>query len=409
MAELAINGGTPVREKPFPKWPVWGEDEMDGIAEVIKSGKWGSLHGTKVKEFESKFAAFQGAQYCICVNSGTTGLKIALMAAGVDTGREVLVPDYTFIASATSILEAGAIPVFVDVDPDTYNIDVSNLDERITENTAAIMPVHFAGRPANMDEVNAFAQKHNLVVIEDACQAWGSEWDSNRVGAIGTAGAFSFQSSKNINAGEGGCIVTNDELFDKMARAHSNCGRSADGQWYEHYYYGGNVRMTELQGAVLLAQLARFEELTVIRNQNDDYLNEILSQIDGITPLYNDDKVTARSSHLYIFKYDKEEFHSIPKAKFIDALRKEGIPCSPGYSLPLHAQPVFKNKAFGPHGKTVDLPVDYATVSSPVTERACYEEAIWFTQNTLLGTTEDMDDIITAIEKIKEHGSELNT
>ncbi|MDZ7271600.1 MAG: DegT/DnrJ/EryC1/StrS family aminotransferase [candidate division KSB1 bacterium] len=407
MAKLALHGGAPVREKPFPKWPVWGDEEIANLTEVVKSGKWGSLAGTKVKEFEQKFADYQQARFGICVNSGTTALRIALMAAGVESGQEVLVPNYTFIASATAVLEAGAIPVFVDVESDTYNMDPEVLEQHVTPRTAALMPVHFAGRPADMDRIMAFAQKHALKVVEDACQAWGSEWDGRRVGAIGDAGAFSFQSSKNINAGEGGIITTNDPEIDKMARAHANCGRSADGQWYEHFYYGGNFRMTEFQAAVLLAQLGRLDELQAIRHENAAYLDEKLSTIPGVEPLANPTKATRQSHHLYIFRYRKEEFAGAPKARFIEALRKEGIPCSPGYSLPLNRQPVFLRKSFGPRGKTVPLPVEYSAVHTPVTERACYEEAVWFTQNMLLGTRDDMADIVEAIAKIKEHAREL--
>lgn len=407
MAALALHGGTPVRQKPFPTWPVWGDEEIANLTEVVKSGKWGSLAGSKVKEFEQKFAAYQQARFGVCVNSGTTALRLALMASGVESGQEVLVPNYTFIASATAVLEAGAVPVFVDVEFDTYNMDADVLAAHLSPRTAALMPVHFAGRPANMDKIMDFAKKHGLQVIEDACQAWGAEWDGRRVGAIGNAGAFSFQSSKNINAGEGGIITTNDPEVDKMARAHANCGRSADGQWYEHFYYGGNSRMTEFQAAVLLAQLGRFDELQAIRHENATYLDEQLRRIPGVEPLANPPKATRQSHHLYIFRYRKEEFHGAPKGRFIEALRKEGIPCSPGYSLPLNKQPVFLRKSFGPRGKSIPLPVDYEKVSTPVTERACYEEAVWFTQNLLLGTKEDMDNIVEAIAKVREHAAEL--
>ncbi len=407
MAQLALHGGAPVRQKPFPTWPVWGDEEIANLTEVVKSGKWGSLAGTKVKEFEQKFAAYQQARFGVCVNSGTTALRLALMASGVESGQEVLVPNYTFIASATAVLEAGAVPVFVDVEPDTYNMDADGLAAHLSPRTAALMPVHFAGRPANMDKIMAFAKKHGLKVIEDACQAWGAEWDGRRVGAIGDAGAFSFQSSKNINAGEGGIITTNDPEVEKMGRAHSNCGRCTDGEWYEHFYYGGNSRMTEFQAAVLLAQLGRFDELQAIRHENATYLDEQLGQIPGVEPLANPPKATRQSHHLYIFRYRKEEFNGAPKGRFIEALRKEGIPCSPGYSLPLNAQPVFLRKSFGPRGKSIPLPVDYEKVSTPATERACYEEAVWFTQNLLLGTKEDMDDIVEAIAKIREHAAEL--
>ena len=256
MSKLAINGGTPVRTEPFPKWPVWDQNEIDGLANVIKSGKWGSLHGNLVSEFEGKYAKMHDAKYGICVGSGTVGLRIALMAAGIGgEGEEVIVPAYTFIATASAVIEANATPVFVDIDSDTYNIDPEKIEAAITPKTRAIMPVHFGGRPADMDRILEIAQKHNLVVIEDAAQAWGSSWKGTGVGAIGLAGAFSFQSSKNITCAEGGIILSNDDEFAKFARSHANCGRSEDGQWYEHCYWGSNVRLTEFQGAVLMAQL----------------------------------------------------------------------------------------------------------------------------------------------------------
>lgn len=407
MAKLAINGGVPVRTESFPTWPIWGDEEINNLIEVVKSGKWGRLSGKKTEEFEKRYAAYHQAKYGICVNSGTTALRIALTAADVDLGTEVLVPAYTFIASATAVIEAGAIPIYVDIDPNTYNIDVAKAEEAITERTSAIMPVHFAGRPADMDAVMALAEKHNLKVIEDAAQAWGSSWKGRPVGAIGDAGCFSFQSSKNITAGEGGIIITNDETVAKMARSHHNCGRSEDGEWYEHFYFGGNTRLTEFQAAVLLAQLDRYDELFQIRQGNLNYLNEKLANVDGVEILDSDDRITSQSAHLFIFKYKKEFFNNQPKSVFVDAMRKEGIPTSPGYSIPLYKQPVFLNKAFGPRGKAIELPVDYSKAVCPETEKACYEEAIWFTQNILLGTQQDMDDIVEAITKIQSNADEL--
>lgn len=407
MPQLAIHGGTPVRTAPFPVWPVWGDDEIDNLTHVIKSGKWGCLHGSLSGEFERKYADFHQAKHGILVNSGTTALRIALTAADIDVGHEVLVPAYTFIASASAVIEAGAIPLFVDIDPSTYNIDVNAAERHITNKTRGIMPVHFAGRPADMDAVSALAQKHNLIVIEDAAQAWGSSWRGQPVGALGAAGCFSFQSSKNINAGEGGIILTNDDLVAKMARAHSNCGRSEDGQWYEHFYFGGNSRITELQSAVLLAQFARYPELLKIRQDNLESLNQELAQIDGIEVMKTDERITRQSAHLYIFRYKKAAFSNKSKMQFIAALRKEGVPASSGYSLPLYKQPVFLKKSFGPRGRSVDLPVDYASVVCPETEKACFEEAVWFTQNVLLGTAEDMADIVSAIHKIKANADAL--
>ena len=407
MANLAINGGNPLRNKPFPKWPVWDENEINNLKEVVESGKWGSLHGSKVKMFTEKFAQFHQAKHGVCVNSGTTALKIALQASGIGAGDEVILPAYTFIATATAILDAGAIPVFVDIDPNSYNIDVKKIEQAITERTAAIMPVHFGGRPCEMDDLLQIAKKHHLKIVEDAAQAWGSEWKGKKVGAIGDAGGFSFQSSKNITSAEGGIILTNDDETASFCRSYANCGRLENGVWYEHYYLGGNFRMTEFQAAVLLAQFERYPELKEKRERNAKFLNENLSKIGGIEILANNPDITSNSYHLYIWRYKKEYFNDVPKSKFIEALRKEGIIVSPGYSIPLYSQPLFKKLAFGPRGKKVEVGVDYTSYHLPETEKACSEEAIWFPQFVLLGEKQDMQDIVNAIIKIKENVNEL--
>jgi dTDP-4-amino-4,6-dideoxygalactose transaminase len=407
MSKLAIYGGSPIRNKPFPKWPVWDENEINNLKQTVESGKWGSLHGDQVKTFSEKYASYHQAKYGICVNSGTTALKVALQAVGVDAGQEVILPCYTFIASATAILDAGAIPVFVDIDPNTYNIDASQIEGAITERTAAIMPVHFGGRPCNMDEINGIAKKHNLKVIEDAAQAWGSSWKNQKVGAIGDAGGFSFQSSKNITAAEGGIILTNDEETAKFCRSFSNCGRVDGGVWYEHYYLGGNFRMSEFQGAILSAQFGRYPGMKATREKNAKYLNDQLSQIDGIEILKDDKNITSNSYHIFICRYKKEHFNNIPKSTFVQAMRKEGFIISEGYSIPLYTQPLFKNLAFGARGKKVEVGVDYTKYFLPETEKACYEETIWFPQFVLLGDKQDMDDIVEGVNKIKENVGEL--
>jgi len=407
MSKLAINGGEPVRTKPFPKWPIWNENELNGIKEVLESNKWGSIHGNKVKEFEQKYAKYHDAKYGICVNSGTTALSLALKAVGIGQGDEVLVPGYTFIATATAIIDMGAIPIFVDIDPETYNIDISLIENFISERTKAIMPVHFGGRPAEMDALLEIGKKHNLKIVEDAAQAWGSEWKGTKVGAIGNAGCFSFQSSKNITAAEGGIILTNEEETAKFARSFSNCGRLPDGIWYEHYYLGGNYRMTEFQGVILQAQFARYPKLKSVRENNAKLLHKHLSEIEGVEVLKQDPNITANSCHLYIWRYKKEAFNNAPKTRFIEALKKEGVFVSAGYSIPLHTQPVMKNNAFGSMGKKLDLGVDYSAVVLPESEKACYEEAIWITQSTLLGSEEDMMDIVSAISKVQENCGEL--
>jgi len=407
MGNLAITGGKPAREKTFSNWPIWDEKEIDKIVEVVKSGKWGYYKGSNVTEFENVFADYHNAQFGICLNSCTTGLKVSLLAMGIGSGDEVIVPCYTFIASASSVIETGAAPVFVDIEPDSYNIDPEKIEDAITKRTKAIMPVHFAGRMANMDAINKIAKKHGLKVLEDAAQAWGSEWKGKKAGSLGDAGVFSFQSSKNITSAEGGIITTNDESIAKLCRSYMNCGRSEDGLWYEHYLPGGNWRLTNFQAAILLTQFERYPELKTKREKNGDYLCELLKNIPGIESLEKDENITSHCYHIFIFRYKKEFFNNKHKGDFVKALNAEGIPCSPGYSIPLYEQPVFKNNTFGPAGKKVDLGVDYNSFSLPETEKACSEEAVWFKQNMLLGSKEDMEQIAEAVEKVQKYSEEM--
>ncbi|KAA3656719.1 MAG: DegT/DnrJ/EryC1/StrS family aminotransferase, partial [Calditrichaeota bacterium] len=345
--KLAISGGEKTFNKPLVEWPIWDEKEEQGLLRVLKSGKWGSLHGDKVYEFENEFAIYQDAEYAIAVSSGTTALETALRAAGIQAGDEVILPAYTFVASATAVLINGAVPVFVDIDPQTYNMDPTRIEEAITEKTRAIMPVHFAGRPVDLDQISQIASKKGLFIVEDAAQAWGSEWRGRKIGATSTFGCFSFQSSKNINSAEGGIIVTDDDEHANLARSYVNCGRVEGGIWYEHYHLGSNLRMTEFQGAILRAQLGRYHEQMQKREQAAAILDKRLAEIPGFQILQSDERITSQSRHLYIFRYVSEAFEEISKAEFIKALQAEGIPCSGGYSIPLYEQPIFKNKSFG--------------------------------------------------------------
>lgn len=407
MSQLALLGGEPIRLQPFPAWPVWGQEEVDALTRVVRSGKWGMLQGSEVQRFQDRFAELHEARFGICVNSGTTALRIGLQAAGIGRGDHVIVPAYTFVASATAILEAGAVPIFVDIDLDTFNIDPEDAERRATPETRAILPVHFAGRPVDWDALSRVAARHDWAIVEDAAQAWGAAWKERPVGALGAAGAFSFQSSKNITSGEGGILLTNDDTVANFARSYANCGRTSEGAWYEHHYLGGNVRMTEFQAAVLHAQLDRYEPMRQRREANARFLDRRLSDLPGVAPLATDDRVTRHAEHIYIFRYDPQAFGGIPKARFLEALAAEGIPASPGYSLPLYRQPLFQNRAFGPRGAEVDVGVDYRAVALPNTEVACEQQAIWLTQRILLGGEEDMQDIVRAVEKVWEHRAKL--
>jgi dTDP-4-amino-4,6-dideoxygalactose transaminase len=408
-SKLAIKGGTPVREKPFPHWPVFDEADEVALVDALQSGKWGRHLGDRVAEFESSFAEYQQARWGIGVANGSVALRIALLATGLQAGDEVIVPPYTFMATASAVVEVNAVPVFVDIEKDTYNLDPAKLEDAISSRTRAIIPVHFGGQSVNMDNLLEIAGKYALYVIEDAAHAHGAEWKEKRLGTLGHIGCFSFQATKNLNSGEGGAIVTNNERLERLCRAYHTCGRYPEGEWYEHFIIGGNYRMTEFQGALLLSQMAKLDLQTSTRDQNGQYLTERMMDIPGIRPLERPPEITRHAYHLFIFRYDAEAFDGLTRARFLEALAAEGIPCSPGYPEPLYKQRLFTDLAFGPFsGYRVSNPdLDYSETYCPESERACYWEACWLTQNLLLGNREDMDDIVTAISKIFEHRREI--
>lgn len=403
MSKLAIDGGEKVRTKSFPGWPVWDETEENALKSVLESGQWG-INNSMVGKFEEKFAAYIGVEHGICVTNGTSSLEISLLAADVGRGDEVIVPPYTFMATASSVLMANAIPIFADIDPETYNLDPDAMEAAITDRTKAVIPVHIGGCPADMDRIMEIAKKYDLVVIEDAAQAHSAEWCGKKVGSIGDMGSFSFQSSKNLCAGEGGIITTNNQDFGDKCWSYHNCGRVKSGGWYDHRVLGSNFRMTGWQAAILLAQMERLDEQTEIRNRNGVYLSEKLAEIEGIRPNKRDERVTKHAYHLYVFGYEADKFGGKPRSSFLQALSAEGIPCSSGYN-PLYKHELFKasiQRNPEVHGCDPDK-ADYSKIHLPVTERICDEEAVWFTQNMLLGPQEDMDDIVEAIEKVKEN------
>lgn len=408
MSTLAINGGVPLRTKPFPQWPIWDETDEKALLEVLRSGVWGISEdpNSSVRQFERAFANAHQAKYDLAVFNGTVALQTVLMAIGIDYGDEVIVPAYTFIATASACLMVGAVPVFVDVDPGTYNLDPARIEEAITERTRAIIPVHIGGCPADLDRILEIARRYHLIVIEDACQAHGAAWNGRRVGAIANLGCFSFQSSKNLNAGEGGIVLTDDQELAERCWSVHNCGRVREGAWYQHEVLGGNFRMTQWQAGILLAQMRNFEEQARQREENGRYLSERLAEIGGFEPQRRDPKVTQHGYHLFISRYDRAAFHDVPRDRFLSALKAEGIPCAPGYI------PLYRMKAINDGIARIKRYASYkdtgkALPNCPVTERACDEEGVWFGQSILLGTKQDMDDIAEAILKIKFNKYEL--
>ena len=407
MNTLALFGGTPVRTRPFTRWPIFGKPEEDRLLATLRSGNWGRLDGTEVADFEQRFAALHGCRHGIAVVNGTVSLRIALLAAGIGAEAEVIVPPYTFVSTASAVIEANAIPVFADVDLNTFNMDPAAVEAVITPRTKAIIPVHFAGHPADMDAMMAIARKHALIVVEDAAHAHGASYQGRRAGSLGHVASFSFQSSKNLTSGEGGIVTTNDDALAEACRSIQNCGRVPDGVWYEHQMISGNYRLGEFQGAVLNCQLDRLEEQTRTRDNNGQYLASRLSGLPGLHPQKRLAGCTRHSYHLFMLRMDAA--FGAPRSAVLTALEAEGIPCSAGYGYSLPDQPLFRNKAFGPYLPAASARLDYSQAHCPNSDLLCREQCIWLEQNLLLGSREDMDDIAGAFEKIYEHRQALNT
>ncbi len=412
MAELALSGGTPVRSKEMINWPVHGQAELGRVTQVVESGDW--WWGENVREFERRFAEYHGAKHGITCNNGTIGLILAMRAVGITAGDEVIVPDYTFIASATAITALNAIPIFADVELDTANIDLDLAEKLVTDRTRAIMVVHFAGLPVDMDKARAFAERHNLKLIEDACHSWGTQWRGKGTGALGDVGSFSFQMSKNITAAEGGIVLTDDDEIAQTVRSYTHVGRSETGPWYEHHLLAGNNRMTEIQAALLLAQLDRLPEQVAKRERNAQILLDELADVPGLVFPETPEAVTRRSWHMVLFRYLAADFGGLSRSKFLEALEAEGVPCNPGYLLPVHKQPCFQNLNDEPRPEDKALSdllnergIQYKDVSCPNAERLCSEECVWLPHRLLLEEEQDMREIATAIKKIHAHQGEL--
>lgn len=406
--KLALLGGKPVRTQPFPAWPVFGAPEEQRLLRTLHSGKWGKLHGTEVAEFEQRFAAMHGCKHGIAVVNGSVSLRLALIAAGLPAEAEVIVPPYTFFATASVVVEANMIPVFADIDLHSFNLDPQAVAAAITPRTRAIIPVHFAGQPADMTRLLALAKQHRLVVIEDAAHAHGASFKNRPAGSLGHLGSFSFQSSKNLTAGEGGIITTNDDALAETCRSMHTCGRVPGGLWYEHHVISSNHRLGEFQGAVLNAQLDRLETQTKTRDRNGRFLAEQLREIPGLFPQRRPAACTRHAYHLFMLRLVAAEFGA-PRAAVLRALRAEGIPCSAGYGFSLPQQPMFRHKAFGPYLPQAAAHLDFAAVRCPHSDLICRDQGLWLEQNLLLGRRADMDDIVRAFEKIHAHRAALNS
>jgi len=400
MSRLAIHGGAPAAKCEWPRWPIWDDTERRALLEVLESGQW--WYGEQVRRFEETYAAFHHVKYGVSCTNGTTAIEAGLRAIGVLPGDEVIVPAYTFVATASAVVTVGAIPVFADIEPDTLCIDFRDAQCKVTPRTRAIIPVHVAGRFADMAALSALAAKHHLEILEDAAHAWGSLLDGKGPGTIGRCATFSFQISKNMTAGEGGIILSNDEALAELCRSFTHCGRRKGGNWYDHDYLGSNLRLTEFQAAILLAQLARLDDQIARRQRSAALLDERLSKLPGVQLIRPEPRMTRRSYHMYILRIDEESL-GISRDRFIEALTAEGVPATKGWYHPIYANGVFQSSATATrHGIISTLAgqhLDYRQVHCPVAEQVG-RDAVWIGQNILLAPEPDILAAASAIEKV---------
>ena len=408
----ALLGGQPVRTRPPHRWPVIDEREDKAMLETVRSGKWFRGNGPNVAHFEQAYAKATGAKNCVATNSGTSALFTSLAAVGVSAGDEVIVAPYTFIATVNVILLHHALPIFVDTDPETLQIDARKIEAAITDRTTAIIPVHLGGSAADLDTILAVAKKHKLPVVEDACQSHLGQWRGRALGTWGDTGCFSFQASKNLNCGDGGAVLTNsDEWADKVYSFHNNCRarQTSSNDFVYKSSRGGNFRMTEFQAAILLAQMTRLEDQMKTREQNAAYLRGLLKEIPGIVPARMYDGCTRNAYHLFMFRYQNEHFAGLPRKRFLEALKAEGVECNAGYGM-LNKEAFIKNSLASRSWKRL-FPAE--TLAKWEERTACpandklSEEAAWFTQTTLLGPRSDMDQMAEAIRKLQKHAGDL--
>jgi dTDP-4-amino-4,6-dideoxygalactose transaminase len=412
LGKLAITGGEPVRKTPFTRWPVLTNEEKANMEDVLTSLNWGGqpFPGKYGHVFAQKFAAFQTAKYGQCVSTGTIAIETCLKAIQIKPGDEVIVPAYTWEGTVGPVLLLNAVPIFVDVDPETYCLDAKLIEKAITPKTKALLPVHLGMRFSDMDEILRIAKKHNLKVIEDCAHAHGAMWNGKGAGSMGDLGAFSFQSSKLITCGEGGAVITNTLEYMELAQSYINVGRASLTDQFHRRILGFNHRLSELQACVLGPQLERLPQQAAIREKNMKHFESKMQNTPAIKLLKPEPRITRIAPYGYVLKYFEDKANGIPRAAFVAALQLEGIPCDG-----LFYEPVYKSSLFplDPHDFPAlswgrEKPLDLRSMySCPESERAAYHEAVWFPHYLFLGGPEDSESVANAIRKVLDNCEEL--
>ncbi len=406
MPDLAILGGPKTRTEAYPDWPVWDERDIQAVTAVIKSGRWGGypFPGPYTAELALRFSEMQGGGYAVPMINGTVSMEVALRAAGIGWGDEVIVPAYTFQATAAAPMAAGAIPVIVDIDPDSYCIDPRAVKKAITKKTKAILPVHLGHQMADMDAILAVAEANHLWVIEDCAHAHGSKWRGRGAGTLGDFGSFSLQSSKILTSGEGGILLCKTAEMASRAASIIDCGRphapGAGPETEGEALMGANYRISELHAALALVGLERFPEQVKLREGMAAYMDEALSEIEGVRVLRRDERHTTRSFYRYIFSIDPESF-GVEHDLLVAALDAEGVDCWTGYEAMHHYD------LFQPLKSRLAVPsafpeyFQFDRMQLPQAERACEHEAVWLDEKIFRAGRGGVEDAVSAIRKIQ--------
>jgi dTDP-4-amino-4,6-dideoxygalactose transaminase len=411
--QLALLGGQPVRSRSsrFPGWPQVTQEDETGWLEVFRSGRWWRKEGHFVRDFEKAWAERVGARHCLAIANGTSALLAALHAVDVGPKDEVIVGPYTFIATVNAILGHYALPVFVDTDPESAMIDATKIEAAITPRTRCILPVHLGGNMADMDRIMEISRRRNLAVVEDACQAIGSEWRGRKAATIGHLGCYSFHKLKNLSGGEAGAVVSNEEALFRRAYGFHSHYRTPDENSPDPKLCrnGINLRMSEFQAAAMMAQMGRLEEQAKTRDRNAAYLSQMLREKPGVIPAKQYPGCTRNGYHLYMMYYNAEAVSGLPRERFIEAVRAEGVPISAGYS-PLNKHPFLENtlnsRPFRAVYSKQEIDRWRERNQCPANDRLC-KEGLWFGHTVLLGSRRDMEDIIAAIRKVQRNAGAL--
>ncbi len=412
MEKLALFGGQPTRTEPYPAWPVHDQRDIEAVTRVIQSGNWGGYPypGPETRRFLQKFVALQGGGYPVAMANGTVTMEVALRAADIGWGDEVIVPAITFQATAAAPMAAGAIPVIADVDPETYTLDPQSVCAALTERTRAIIPVHLGAQMADMDAIMEIAEQHNLIVIEDCAHAHGAKWRGKGAGTIGHFGSFSLQSSKILTSGEGGVLLCRTPELAARAAGIINCGRSHDPETMQetgrNFTFGANYRMSELACALAAVGIERFPEQARQREAMIAYMEESLSEVPGVRLLKRDPRHTTRSFYQFIFALQPEIFGA-EHEEVCAALNAEGIPCDTGYQAMHHYNLFQPQRSKLPVPSAFPQYFQFENMSMPAAERACEHEAVVLEESVFRAGPEGVDDVITALKKVQAHAADL--